>query len=200
MYNFFEKGIRGGLSVQVNRFSKANHLHLKSHNRNELTKYILYTDANNLYGFAMKQSLPYKHFEWEEMKPTKQWVNRVNHMHAFENEWLKRQNELFREKHKDTCFPDDWGSRSDDPNKISPVAGMTFEQARKYKKGSYLGWARDQPNRMRGQPLDMFVQYCDGVTLQEGESVGLTLEVDLKYPEHLHDRHSDYHSHPNRSR
>jgi hypothetical protein len=69
---------------------------------------------------------------------------------------------------------------------------MTFEQARKYKKGSYLEWARDQSNRMRGQPLDMFVQYCDGVTLQEGESVGLTLEVDLKYPEHLHDRHSDY--------
>lgn len=192
MYNFFEKGIRGGLSVQVNRFSKANHLHLKSHNRNELTKFILYGDANNLYGFAMKQSLPYSHYEWEEMKPAKQWVNYVNHIKQFENEWLKRQNALFREKHADTCFPDDWGSRSDDPEKISPVAGMTFEQAKKYRKGSYLGWARDQSNRMRGQPLDMFVQYCDGVTLQKDESVGLTLEVDLKYPEHLHDRHSDY--------
>jgi hypothetical protein len=192
MYNFFEKGIRGGLSVQVNRFSKANHLHLKSHNRDELTKYILYTDANNLYGYAMKQSLPYSHFEWEEEKTSEQWARRVNHIHAFEKEWLERQNELFREKHKDTCFPADWGSRSDDPQKISPVAGMTFEQAKNFKKGSYLEWARCQENRMRGQPLDMFVQYCDGVSLKEGESVGLTLEVDLKYPEHLHDRHSDY--------
>ena len=192
MYNFFEKGIRGGLSVQVNRFSKANHLHLKSHNRNELTKYILYTDANNLYGYAMKQSLPYKHFEWEETMMADDWVNRVKNIKAFENEWLKRQNELFREKHMDTCFPGDWGSRSDDPDKISPVAGMAFEEAKQYNNGSYLAWARCQENRMRGQPLDMFVQYCDGVTLEESESVGLTLEVDLKYPEHLHDRHSDY--------
>ena len=124
MYNFFEKGIRGGLSVQVNRFSKANHLHLKSHNPDELTKYILYTDANNLYGYAMKQSLPYKHFEWEEEKTTEQWVNRVKHMHEFENEWLERQNEAFREKHNETRFPEDWGSHWDRPEKISPVADM----------------------------------------------------------------------------
>lgn len=192
MYNFFEKGIRGGLSVQVNRFSKANHLHLNSHNRNDLTKYILYTDANNLYGYAMKQPLPYKHFEWEATKTTEEWVNHVKHMHTFEKEWLNRQNDLFREKHSKTRFPDDWGSRSDDASKRSPVAGMLYGEAKEYENGKYLKWAKCQTNRMRNQPLDLFVQYCDGVTLDESESVGLTLEVDLKYPEHLHDRHSDY--------
>ena len=113
-------------------------------------------------------------------------------MHEFKKEWLQRQNELFREKHKETRFPDDWGSKSDNPEKVSPVAGKTFEEAKQYKNGRYLNWARCQTNRMRGQPLDLFVQYCDGVNLEEGESVGLTLEVDLKYPEQLHNTHSDY--------
>ena len=66
MYNFMETGIRGGLSVQANRFSRANNKYMKSHDISERTKYILYTDANNLYGWAMKQALPYREFAWED--------------------------------------------------------------------------------------------------------------------------------------
>ena len=32
--------------------------------KNNLNKYLLYLDANNLYGFSMSQPLPYKNFKW----------------------------------------------------------------------------------------------------------------------------------------
>ena len=221
MYNFFEKGIRGGLSVQINRFSQANHKHLKLHNPKERTKFILYADANNLYGWAMKQRLPYRHFEWEEVdqKGTNYWVRCIKNMDKaaprpepaprmylevafaekdtvktlgarwdpdvkkwyvpdgvnsepfeqwllpvmprgelresdganFKAFWLKRQNELFREKHADTCFPDDWGTKTtkvgtgeydeegdeiveEIAGKKSPVAGMSFAEAEQTTK------------------------------------------------------------------
>ena len=31
---------------------------------NNLNKYLLYLDANNLYGYSMSQKLPYKNFKW----------------------------------------------------------------------------------------------------------------------------------------
>ena len=31
---------------------------------NDLNKYLLYLDANNLYGYSMPQKLPYKNFKW----------------------------------------------------------------------------------------------------------------------------------------
>ena len=31
---------------------------------NNLNKYIIYLDANNLYGYSMSQKLPYKNFKW----------------------------------------------------------------------------------------------------------------------------------------
>lgn len=217
MFDFFERkeALRGGLSVQVNRFSRANHKHLKSHDPKELTKFILYADANNQYGWAMKQRLPYRHFEWEQGADEKQneyWIRCVRDMDKadgtkFKAAWLKRQNALFREKHATTAFPEDWGSKSvmtptgeydAEGNEIleemlgtrSKVAGMTFDEVERTTQ--YIGWARCQTNRMRGQPLDNFVQYVDGVALGEGEDIGLTLEVDLSYPRHLHDAHSDY--------
>ena len=54
MYNFFEKGIRGGMTNVVQR-----HAEVKEDN-----EHIVYYDCNNLYGFAMIQALPLKHFAW----------------------------------------------------------------------------------------------------------------------------------------
>jgi hypothetical protein len=54
MYMFFERGIRGGISVQSHRHYKSEAG--KSH--------ILYTDANNLYGWAMCRDLPHDNFQW----------------------------------------------------------------------------------------------------------------------------------------
>ena len=59
MYLFVEKGMTGGISYIVKRFSKANNKYIKSYDNSKPRKYITYLDANNLYGWAMSQYLPH---------------------------------------------------------------------------------------------------------------------------------------------
>ena len=59
MYMFFEQGIRGGISMISHRYSKANNKYLEGvYNKLLETIYIMYLDANNLYGWTMVQKLP----------------------------------------------------------------------------------------------------------------------------------------------
>ena len=69
MYLMIESGIRGGMSMISHRHSKANNKYMKDYNPKEESKYIMYLDANNLYGWAMIQHLPTTDFKWE--KPEK---------------------------------------------------------------------------------------------------------------------------------
>ena len=50
MYLLFEKSIRGGLSQISKRYAKANNKYIPNHNPNSISEYILYLNANNLYG------------------------------------------------------------------------------------------------------------------------------------------------------
>ena len=64
MLMMFEKGIRGGISHISKRYAEANNKYMKDYNPDEESTYIQYLDANNLYGWAMSQSLPTHGFKW----------------------------------------------------------------------------------------------------------------------------------------
>ena len=71
-----EKGIRGGVSMISNRYGKANNKYRgKSFIDTMLSTYIVYLDANNLYGWAMSKPLPTHGFKWMEVRELETWEN-----------------------------------------------------------------------------------------------------------------------------
>ena len=64
MLMMFERGIRGGITHISKRYSEANNKYMKDYNPEQPSKFIQYLDANNLYGWAMSQSLPTHGFKW----------------------------------------------------------------------------------------------------------------------------------------
>ena len=64
MFQFIEKGMRGGVSYIANRYGNANNKYMKEYDEKAPFKYIMYLDANNLYGWAMSQYLPTGNFKW----------------------------------------------------------------------------------------------------------------------------------------
>jgi len=66
MYIFCEKGIRGGISMVSHRYAKANNPYMETYDPSKDSSYIMYLDANNLYGGAMSEKLPYGNFNWRQ--------------------------------------------------------------------------------------------------------------------------------------
>ena len=66
MLLMIEKGIRGGIYYSVYRHTKATNKYMKSDDKNNESSYIIYMDANKLYGYAMSKKLPVDGFEWVE--------------------------------------------------------------------------------------------------------------------------------------
>ena len=58
MHLFIEKGIHGGVSMISHCYAKANVPEMDDYNLDKPNEYLMYLDANNLYGWAMLQHLP----------------------------------------------------------------------------------------------------------------------------------------------
>ena len=65
MHLMFEKGIRGGVSQVIHRYTTANNRYMINHDTNAPSNYSMYVDANNLYGWAMCKKLPIDNFQWD---------------------------------------------------------------------------------------------------------------------------------------
>ena len=68
MYISFEKGTAGGVPYISNRYSEANNKYLIFYDPIQESKYIIYLDTNNLYGYAMSKFLPTSGFKWIDPK------------------------------------------------------------------------------------------------------------------------------------
>jgi len=64
MYEMFEKMKRGGVSVISHKYAKANNKYLPDYNPDQEDTFLVQLDCNNLYGWAMCESLPTDGFEW----------------------------------------------------------------------------------------------------------------------------------------
>ena len=74
VFQFIEKGLRGSISYIANRHGEANNKYMSGYNPEKPSKYIMYLDANNLYGWAMSQYLPTGGFRWM----TEKQIQKVN--------------------------------------------------------------------------------------------------------------------------
>jgi hypothetical protein len=73
MFELIHRGIRGGVAMISSRYARANNPALGPHfyDPTKPITWIVYWDANNLYGWAMSQALPLGDFRWltgEEMR------------------------------------------------------------------------------------------------------------------------------------
>ena len=81
MLLMIEAGIKGGTCQSTHRYAKANNKYMKNYDKSIESSYLMYLDANNLYGWAMSKKLPVNGFKWE------------NDLSKFNENFIKNYNE-----------------------------------------------------------------------------------------------------------
>ena len=64
MFLTFEEGIGDGICNKVHSYAEANDKYMKDYDKNKESSFLIYVDANNLYGWAMSKKLPVDGFKW----------------------------------------------------------------------------------------------------------------------------------------
>jgi hypothetical protein len=76
MLLMIENGIRGGISTISHRYGRANNKYMgDEYDANRPSKFLIYLDANNLYGWAMSKSLATRGFKWMNEVQLTNWNN-----------------------------------------------------------------------------------------------------------------------------
>ena len=65
-YQCLKKELEGGMCQATYRHAKANNKYMNNYDENKELSYLVYLDANNLYGWAMSQKLPVRNYKWIE--------------------------------------------------------------------------------------------------------------------------------------
>ena len=58
-----EKGTRGGICQAIHSYAKANNEYMKNYNKDIISSYLKYLDANNLYGRGNVSKITSKWFQ-----------------------------------------------------------------------------------------------------------------------------------------
>ena len=64
MLLMLENGVRGGIRQTTHRYAKANNKYMKNYDKSIESSYLVFLDANNLYGLAKPQKLLVNGFKW----------------------------------------------------------------------------------------------------------------------------------------
>ena len=62
-----EKWIRGWICNAIHRCGTANNKYMRNYDKDREWSYIMYLDANNLYGWSISQKLPVNDFKWKKI-------------------------------------------------------------------------------------------------------------------------------------
>ena len=81
MVLMFEKGTRGGISQAIQRYATANNKYMSNFNPKQIIFYLMYLDANNLYGYAMIKKIPIDSFK------------QIDDLEKFTSEFIKNYDE-----------------------------------------------------------------------------------------------------------
>ena len=81
IYKMLEKGLRGGMCQVSHRKAEANNKYMEElYDETKPSSYINYLDANNLYGLAMCQKLPYKDIRWIQRQFTEDDIKNYSNL------------------------------------------------------------------------------------------------------------------------
>ncbi len=115
MYLMIESGIRGGISTITKRYAKANNKCLSDYDEDQMSVYIPYLDANNLYGYAIRHKLPVKDFRWMSEDELQNWESKPcvlevdleypKELHDFHNEYALAPERLQIDKVNNKLVP-----------------------------------------------------------------------------------------------
>lgn len=110
MYFFMEDAKIGGISgTGGKRYAKANNKYLEGYDKNVLSNFIMYCDANGLYSWAMSQKLPVGSFKWipvEEFDLQKAYDNIDSDFGYFLEVDVELPEKFHDQQNDFPCFPE----------------------------------------------------------------------------------------------